>query len=380
MRIGVVSPEFPPAHGGVETYSWEFCQELVRRGHDVTVFTTPQGEGRADLPGARVEPLLRRRRRLDEDKLRGRQVDAWHVMNTGYAWLALAVPQPVVVSAHGNDFLRPYILASRPDLFQSWRPLKRLFEPLDKRLGVILSDRLMCRALPRAQHILCNSRYTEQALLARLPACAGRTSTAWVGVAEEFFDIEPAPRADGLPHLLTISRLSEPRKNVALVLRALAALQGRHDFRYTVVGDGAERAALEALARSLGLAQRVRFAGRVDQDELRGHLSASDLFVLTASINPYSHEGFGIVYLEANAAGVPVLAARLAGAAEAVAENVSGYFVEEPSVPALTDALDAFLAGRIRFDPDACRSHARGFAWANVVARAEKHYDAGLRP
>jgi phosphatidylinositol alpha-1,6-mannosyltransferase len=379
MRIGVVSPEFPPALGGVETYAWQFCQELVRRGHDVTVFTSPQREGRSDLPGGRVLPILRRRRRHDLKTLRTQQVDVWHIMNTSYAWLALDVNQPVVVSAHGNDFLRPYILTSRMDLFQFWRPLQRLFEPLDKKLGVILGDRVMRRALPQARHILCNSRYTEQALLARIPACQGKTSTAWVGVAKDFFSIEPSPRQDAIPHLLTISRLSEPRKNVALILRALAVLKARHDFRYTVVGDGVERVALQSLAQQHGLEERVRFMGKVDHDELRKHLSESDLFVLTASINPYSHEGFGIVYLEANAAGVPVLAARLAGAAEAVDESVSGFFVEDPTVPALTDALDAFLTRRIRFDPQACRQHARRFDWACVVDQAEIYYDSGLR-
>lgn len=378
MRIGVVSPEFPPAMGGVETYAWEYCQELVRRGHDVTVFTSPQREGRADLIGGRILPLLRRRRRHDLKVLRQQQVDVWHVMNTGYAWLALDMAQPVVVSAHGNDFLRPYILTSRLDLFNFWAPLKRLFEPFDKKLGVILSDRLMRRSLPQVRHILCNSRYTEQKLLARFPTCQDKTSTAWVGVSKDFFSIEPATRQDAVPNLLTISRLSEPRKNVALVLRALAALKSRHDFRYTVVGDGSERAALQDLAKTLDLADRVHFVGRVDAEGLRKHLSLSDLFVLTASINPYSHEGFGIVYLEANAAGVPVLAARLAGAAEAVAENVSGYFVDEPSLPALTEALEAFLSGTISFDPDTCREHARRFDWAHVVAQAEKHYDSPL--
>lgn len=377
MRIGVVSPEFPPALGGVETYAWEFCRELLRRGHEVTVFTSPQKGGPAELAGGRVLPVLRRRRRHDLKTLRDQQIDAWHVMNTGYAWLALERPQPVVVSAHGNDFLRPYILASRLDLFRQWRPLRRLFEPLDKKLGVFLSDRLMQRALPRARHILCNSRYTERALLARIPACQGKTSTAWVGVAQDFFSIEPAVRADGVANLLTISRLSEPRKNVALILHALAELKARHAFRYTVVGEGAERAALQAMAQRLGLEERVRFTGKVDGDQLRMHLSESDLFVLTASINPYSHEGFGIVYLEANAAGVPVLAARLAGAAEAVEESVSGYFVEEPELPQLVEALDAFLAKRIRFDSEACRQHARRFDWARVVDQAERYYDRG---
>jgi phosphatidylinositol alpha-1,6-mannosyltransferase len=379
MRIGVVSPEFPPARGGVETYAWEFSRELVRRGHEVTVFTVPQPGRPAVLPGGEVRPILKQRRHPDRDILRTYPVDAWHAMNAGYGWLALDMPQPVVVSVHGNDFLRPYVLCGRAGLFSHYRlaPLGRAVAPMDRYFGEILTSRLMQRALPRASHILANSRYTERVFLERFPACQGKTSTAWVGVAEDFFGVEHVAGANRVPRLVTVSRLSEPRKNVALILRALSALKDRYSFHYTIVGEGRERAALQALAHTLGLAGQVRFTGEVSDAQLREELSQSDLFVLTASANPYSHEGFGIVYIEANAVGVPVLAARLAGAAEAVEENVSGYFVEEPSVAAITKALDDFLAGRVRFDSKACRAFARQFQWERVVAQAETHYHAG---
>lgn len=329
------------------------------------------------LEGAQVLPVLRQRRKRDRATLRGHQVDVWHAMNAGYAWLALDLPQPVVVSVHGNDFLRPYVLAARPELFNHYRlgALQRACAPLEAHLGEILTMRLMRRALPRARHIIANSRYTEQVLLKQFPACHGTTSTAWVGVGEQFFDIQPIPSEHGVARLITICRLSEPRKNVALVLHALAALRDRYHYTYTVVGDGSEKPALEQLAQELGIAERVSFTGFVDNETLQHHLAASDLFILTASINPHSHEGFGIVYLEANASGVPVLAARLAGAAEAVAENSSGMFVEAPSVPAIRDALERFLSGAIRFDPEVCRNFARRFGWAKVVAHAEKYYD-----
>lgn len=91
-------------------------------------------------------------------------------------------------------------------------------------------------------------------------------------------------------------------------------------------------------------------------------------------MSPASHEGFGIVYLEAAASGVPSLAARLAGAVEAVADGESGYFVETPNVEAIEAALASFLSGRIRFDVDDCRSFARRFTWARVADVAMKSY------
>ena len=153
-----------------------------------------------------------------------------------------------------------------------------------------------------------------------------------------------------------------------------AQLKERHDFRYTIVGDGHDRTRLEALAKELQLSDRVRFTGFVSRDELLDVYAHSDLMVLTSSAIPGSHEGFGIVYLEAAASGVPSLAARVAGAAEAVAEGRSGMYVEEPTVPALVEALGRFLGGAVTFDQEACRQFARGFMWANVVDHSLRYY------
>jgi len=111
---------------------------------------------------------------------------------------------------------------------------------------------------------------------------------------------------------VTVCRLAERRKNVDLVLHALSELKDRYRFTYTLVGDGATRESLQRLTNELGLGGVVRIAGRVSQEELVQQLVSADLFILTSSTLPSSHEGFGIAYLEANAAGAPVLAARLA--------------------------------------------------------------------
>jgi len=140
------------------------------------------------------------------------------------------------------------------------------------------------------------------------------------------------------------------------------------------VGDGHDRARLERLTVDLHLEERVRFTGFVSRNELLDSYAHSDLMVLASGVIPGSHEGFGIVYLEAAASGVPSLAARLAGAAEAVDEGKSGMYVEEPTVEALTDALGRFLGGQIRFDPGACRNFARRFTWARVVDHALQYY------
>lgn len=375
MHVAVVSPEFPPELGGIQSYAWEVVQELLSRGHQVTVFTRPHPQGEAELgTNGRVLPVLRMRRPADRATFAAHRADAWHVMNAAYAWIALE-GRNTVVSVHGNDFLRPYMPLAMPDLHRlpgGWRLAGR--EPLWlQRLALRRTAVLLQQALPRARHVIANSRYTEQTLCDRVPGCRGRTSVAWPGTPARFFAVQRRPAADGVQRLLTVCRLAEPRKNVDLVLRALARLP-QHRVRYTIVGDGHDRPRLEALARELGVQARVHFAGFATDQTLLDAYAEADLMVMASSIVPGSHEGFGIVYLEAAAAGVPSLAARLAGAAEAVQDGVSGWFVDEPTVESITARLDDFLAGRIGADPAACRAFARRFSYRDVVDRALAHY------
>jgi phosphatidylinositol alpha-1,6-mannosyltransferase len=371
--IGLIAPEFPPDVGGVETYSLELARALAALGHCVTVFTNAHRGGEVELPGVPVLPLLRQRRRLDSRLLREHPMQVWHATNAAYSWLALEADN-VVLSVHGNDFLQPYVEAARPDLDRLpllWRlrgrARARLTE-LDVRLGQWRTRRLVERTLPRVRCVVTNSRFTESVLLKQFPACRGHTSVALVGVGDAFLRMGlNARQGDGPARLVTVCRLAERRKNVDLVIRALAELKDRYPFTYMVVGDGATRASLEGLAAELGLSDRVRFTGRVSQAELMGHLASADLFILPSSTLPGSHEGFGIAYLEANAAGAPVLAARLAGATEAVEEGVSGMFVDEPTVPQIRAAIERFLSGEVKFDAGRCREFASRFTWERVA-------------
>jgi glycosyltransferase involved in cell wall biosynthesis len=363
----------------MQTYAYEYCRELGRRGIETVVFTRRANASAPGEAGMTVRAQLVESCVADWKVLRTAQVDAWHVMNAAYSWLALKT-SPVVVSVHGNDFLSSYLLTANPGLSTIpalWRA-HRILGRLDRQIGRMFSPRLLAAGLAAATRVITNSRYTEEALLARYPRCAGRTSAAMVGVSHEYFEAPLPERRGSQAKLITVCRLSDKRKNVDVVLRALATLRDRFDFRYTVVGDGILREGLERLSRDLGIADRVQFAGFVEPARLRALLADSDLFVLVSSLNPNSHEGFGIAYLEANACGVPTLAARLAGAAEAVDEGVSGIFIDWVDEKAVAAAVARFLCGGIRFDPQACRAFARRFTWARVVDTVLPFYRGDL--
>jgi glycosyltransferase involved in cell wall biosynthesis len=360
LRINLVAPEFPPELGGMQTYAAHLAAELARAGHAVRVFAKA---GAAPVDGVEVIGGLELRRRHDLPLFERYPADVWHVLNAGYAWLA-SQKAPVFASVYGNDFLWPWVLAENLDL-----PM-RLGLPFgtrcDRRVGRWLTGRALHRGFARVRHTFACSRYSEVAFLKRYPQCRGRTSAAYVGVSPRFAPPERR-RSEGEPiELVTVCRLSDARKNVDVVLRALALLESRFSFRYTIVGDGEFRPELEALCRSLNLSDRVRFVGRVSDADLHRHLASGDLFVLTSGVSLTSFEGFGIVYLEANACGVPVLAARCGGAVEAVEEGVSGWFVEDITPESVAAALGRFFRGEVRFASEECRRFAQRFTWQRV--------------
>jgi phosphatidylinositol alpha-1,6-mannosyltransferase len=374
LRIGLITSEFPPDLGGVETYAWQLARELGRRSDlQVTVYAPPKSATTTPPPGVIIKPILQSCIGLDWPKLKNEPIDVWHALSACHAWIA-EKNRPTVVSVHGNDFLAPYPLTAYPAL--SFAGLWRLRPWVWRRLRPLwrsATQKMLARALPRVVAIIANSRYTAEVLLAKYPTCATKTHIAWVGVDPIFFEIPRAPK-DKVSQLLTVCRLSEERKNVDLVLHALATLKDRFEFEYVIAGEGTLRPALEHLVDTLDLGVRVHFTGRVSDAELRDLYAHADLFVLAASLVPGSHEGFGIVYLEAAASGVPSLAARLAGAAEAIAEGRSGFFVEQPDVTSISDALTRFLSGEIHLNALDCRDFARGFSWVRVADITEAAY------
>lgn len=374
-HIGIVSPEFPPDIGGVENYAAGYAKALATRGYRVTVFTRRHLAGEAEIPGVGIRPVLQLKRALDRQILAEPGIDAWHPMNAAYSFIAEETDKPVIVSVHGNDFLRAYYPVTAPAL-EKFGPLWRFAKTLrriDSRFRAHTTSQI-AGWLPKATAILTNSRYTESVLLEKIPMCRGKTIPALVGVDPFFLSARVATSGErGRPTLLTVTRLSEPRKNVDLIIQALADLKG-YDYQYKVIGDGHLRPRLEELAASLGIADRVEFLGSVERDRLRSELSAADLFILTSSVLESSHEGFGIVYLEAAACGTPSLGARLAGAAEAISEGESGYFVESTVKEDLRRAVERFLRGEIEIPAECCRAFAQKFTWDRVVERAIPFY------
>jgi glycosyltransferase involved in cell wall biosynthesis len=154
-----------------------------------------------------------------------------------------------------------------------------------------------------------------------------------------------------------VARLSA-QKNVGALLQALAAMGGRGDAMVLLCGEGEERGRLEAEARHLGIADRVRFLGsRTDVPEVLG---ASDVFVL-----PSLYEGHPLCVMEAMAAGRPVIATAVGGVPEVVRPGETGVLVPPGDVAALAVAMARLASSE----------EERGRLGRSGGAVAAKHFD-----
>ncbi len=141
--------------------------------------------------------------------------------------------------------------------------------------------------------------------------------------------------------LMTFGRLVDEKraKGFDPVLEVLPLVLQRHpDLVYLIVGEGPDRHRLEAKAFRLGVADAVRFTGKIDEDEKGDVLRLADLFVM-----PSKGEGFGIVLLEAMACGIPVVASSADGSREALLNGRLGQLVDPDDLAKLADAIERGL-------------------------------------
>ena len=185
------------------------------------------------------------------------------------------------------------------------------------------------------------------------------------------FSPEPASEAlrrrfgtTGRKVILTVSRLAalERYKGHDKIIAALPLIRARcPQVLYLIAGEGDDRQRLETLAQQSGVAQLVRFTGPISPQELQGIYGLADVFAM-----PSTGEGFGIVFLEAAASGLPIVAGNLDGSVDALADGALGTLIDPNDRLVLANAIVAGL-GRGRHG----KSLAQRFAFANFAAQVD---------
>ena len=317
----LVTNDFPPKVGGIQSYLWELWRRLP--ADDIAVHTTPNvGAPAFDADQAFVvtrsrEPVLlptptvvRRVRNLAERQ--EAELVVWDpALPVGHA--ARRVGRPYAVVLHGSEVTVP------------------------GRLPVARS--ILARVLRGASLVICAGNYPA-AEAERAAGCTLPTLVVPPGVdTGRFRPLDEAERASvrrelGLPVeaplVVSVSRLV-PRKGMDTLIRSAARLgRTEPDLVVAIAGSGRDRRRLEGVVASTGAP--VRLLGRVPEELLPGLYGAGDVFAMLCRSRwgGLEQEGFGIVFLEAAAAGVPQVAGECGGAAEAVAHEKTGLVMGRP--------------------------------------------------
>lgn len=270
--------------------------------------------------------------RLIREGLEFDLIDAHYFYPDGVAaaMLGRAFGKPVTITARGTDLnLLPQYAVPRRQI--KWAA--------DSAQGLIT----VCQALK------------DELVQLDIPAEKVRVLRNGVDL-EMFRPVERVPTRERLRltgrTLLSVGLLIE-RKGHDLIIAALPRLP---DTTLLIAGDGPERANLEKLAKEKGVADRVRFLGRVGHDELRDIYGAVDALVLASS-----REGWANVLLESMACGTPVVASNVWGTPEIVAEPAAGVLMAERTPNALADAVEALFTALP--DRQDTRRYAERFSW-----------------
>lgn len=340
-RILLVTNDFPPRRGGIQSYLEQFVSRLAATGeHQLTVYA-PQWKGADDYDRAAGYRVVRHPGTLMVPEpgvdRRMRALIAEHGIET--VWFGASAPlallagrareagaRRVVASTHGHEVGWSMLPLARS-------ALRRIGEQTD--VVTFISHYTRGRIA---------SAFGPSAALEHLPP----------GVDADRFHPDPAARADlraryglgGRPTVVCLSRLV-PRKGQDLLIRALPDIRRQvSDAALVIVGSGPYADDLHKLAGHVGVTDDVVFTGAVPGDELAAHYAMADVFAMPCRTrgSGLDVEGLGIVFLEASAAGVPVVAGDSGGAPEAVIQGETGRVVDGRSVEQIADAVTGILA------------------------------------
>lgn len=366
MRVGLLAPELSEAHGWGR-YTLDLARALAAQGDIELIIAASQASpGDGGLPHHGYYPILpplvpakrgtSLRSLLAAPRLRAalRGCDVIHAVAEHYLPVAAVVAgrRPLVATAHGT-YLPLHLGRWSGPLFR-WAARRAVILPV--------------------------SAYTAGRVREQLPEA--RLQVIPNGVHAERFATPPAhlPPRYG-PTVLGVG-VNKARKGFHILLQAVAQARATvPDIQCVIIGDTSDAAYQAELARisaENALEGCVHILGRVPDETLIGYYHIADVFALPSINIGGRFEGFGLVYLEAGAAGLPVIGTLGCGAEDAIVNGETGFLVPQHDAGALARAIVRLLT-----DPDlrarmgaAGRARAVACSWANVAAQVRAVYES----
>lgn len=354
-RILLLSPAFPPSAGGIERTAAALAGGL--RDYEIQVVSghPPSPVGMRPPAGVRVH---------------------WAANEPAYGRRATVMLNRLGIRV-GLRFRPHVVLALHTRTMPAARALARL---CGARTVLVIharevpaQPRLAQAAVRWADAVVTVSDFSQRLALSA-DADPTRLSVIHPGVTLPAAAPSPLDSRPGPPTILTVARLSEPHKGHDVALAAMESLRARvPEARWVMVGEGRLRDDLELEAQRRGLEGRVHFPGAVDDAELERLLAMAHVFCLLSREPPgvAAGEGFGIVFVEAGAHGLPVVGGRIPGVVDAVQDGVTGRLVDPTDPGQVAAALLELVSDpkRAQLLADGGRRWAQELAWPAVIER-----------
>ena len=372
MRVGIVTPRYPPAvAGGGEISVKLLADHLVARGDSVTVYSFDGGDvdrvdgvsvrrfralphGLMEVSNTYAASVLRRRRAeiSSLDVLHGYNV----TLTPALGWLSSRIGVPSVATLNSYDFLPKSAFGVSAD------PPRRLYELL----AMPTTGRLLRRVAARTDQFITLSDASKRVY--REHGFERTPITTVPNMLDPSFDVPNVPGDDETFDLLYVGSLIK-EKGVEYLVRAMAELPS--DIRLRVVGSGDRSSHLRSLAGDIGVDDRIEFAGAIPYEAVRRHYATADCFV-HPGVWP---EPFGRTILEAMQAGLPVVATDIGGPAEVVPQADLRCPPRDPTglADAITTARDSLTVGESN-----CQYLREHFAPKSVVDRIHDVYKRAI--
>ncbi|MPZ85428.1 MAG: glycosyltransferase [Actinophytocola sp.] len=377
-RTLVVTNDFPPRPGGIQSYLHALAtrlpdQDLVVYAPSWTHHTGSHPEFDAEQPF----PVIRHKAGLmlptPDVARRAREILRAEGCDTVWfgaaAPLALLAPQlraagarRVVASTHGHEV--------------GWSMLPVARQAL-RRIGSTTDVVTFVSKYTRSRFA---SAFGPMAALEYLPSGVDTAQFAPNFAARK--EIRARYGLGDRPTAVCVSRLW-PRKGQDMLIKALPQIRKRvPEAALLLVGGGPYRDRLRAMAEQLGVADHVIMTGRVPWEELPAHYVAGDVFVMPCRTHGrgLDVEGLGIVYLEASASGLPVVAGRSGGAPETVLDGVTGNVVDGRDVTRIAEKVGDLLADptwATEMGEAGRRWVSRHWRWEDIATRLARLLDGG---
>lgn len=351
----LVTLDFPPNLGGVAAYYYNVCKNLPA---DKIVVLAPPQEGAQDFDSQQKFTIIRKNTLNNLPLSKPRGISNIFKIFTRFKWMTIIKDINETIKNHKIELLQigqVLPLGTLAMVCQSSKKIPYIFyaHGLDITLPQTFKRKkiLLKKIIKHAKAIVANSHWTKDELT-NLGADPSKVTVVYPGPnlsAEQSseWEIEEIKKEHDLKDkkvLLTVGRLVE-RKGHDMVIKALPKIiQAIPNVIYLIVGNGPRKAHLEKLVNQNSLRDYVEFISNVDQNSLAALYQICDVFIMPSrQLANGDVEGFGIVYLEANMFGKPVIAGQSGGVPEAVVHGQTGILVNPTDIEQITQAAVKLL-------------------------------------